>query len=141
MGRHRAPPALGSDPGRLQADKKTNTRIELGPEAYTSGNADKFTERGQKYNTEGVQDMVGSNQYRMKTFDFSKKIYQYDVSAPNVHDEVLVLMNLGHHHSGRSKDPVQEDHGASQRPTDSCSLQAGTLAVRWQKACLGAWQG
>ncbi|KAI6777942.1 eukaryotic translation initiation factor 2C [Emericellopsis cladophorae] len=73
------PPALGSDPGRLQADKKTNTRIELGPEAYISGNADKFTERGQKYNTEGVQDMVGSNQYRMKTFDFSKKIYQYDV--------------------------------------------------------------
>jgi eukaryotic translation initiation factor 2C len=59
--------------------------MELGPEAYTSGNADKFTMRGQKYNTEGVTDMVGANQYRLKTFDFSKKIYQYDVNASYKH--------------------------------------------------------
>lgn len=53
--------------------------MELPPDAYTTGNKTSFTARGNKLNSEGTPDMVHVNQYRMKKFDFSKKIYQYDV--------------------------------------------------------------
>ena len=61
-------------------EKKGNTRMELPPDAYMiDNNKSKFTMRGNKLNSEGTPDVVHVNQYRMKKFDFSKKIYQYDV--------------------------------------------------------------
>lgn len=39
-----------------------------------------FATRGNKFNTEGRAEKVEVNQFRMTKFDFSKKIYQYDVS-------------------------------------------------------------
>ena len=55
--------------------------MELPPDAYLAGqNQDAFALRGDKFNTEGSNAMVQVNQYRMKKFNFSKKIQQYDVS-------------------------------------------------------------
>lgn len=55
--------------------------MELPPDAYlTDTKKSQFALRGNKLNTEGTQDMVHTNQYRMKSFDTSKKIFQYDVS-------------------------------------------------------------
>lgn len=49
------------------------------------GKKSEFTLRGNKLNTEGAPDVVHTNQYRMIKFDFSKKIYQYDVClSPSV---------------------------------------------------------
>lgn len=73
----------GHDPARPagQRQEKGNTRLELPPDAYVSDTQkDKFILRGNKFNTEGKPAEMLVNQYRMKKFDFSKKIYQYDVS-------------------------------------------------------------
>lgn len=54
--------------------------MELPPDAYISETRkDFFTLRGNKLNTEGKPEQVEVNQYRMTKFDFTKKIYQYDV--------------------------------------------------------------
>lgn len=77
----------GYDPAKpaTQPDKG-NTRMELPPDAYvTEGQKDIFALRGNKFNTEGSNAVIEVNQYRMKKFDFAKKIYQYDVRCPVVH--------------------------------------------------------
>ena len=38
-----------------------------------------FALRGKNVNSEGKPTQVDVNQYRMTKFDFSKKIFQYDV--------------------------------------------------------------
>lgn len=54
--------------------------MELPPDAYMlEAGKSPFTLRNNKFNTEGTPDVVHVNQYRMKKFDFSKKIFQYDV--------------------------------------------------------------
>lgn len=56
--------------------------MELPPDAYVSETKkDMFILRGNKFNTEGKPADMLVNQYRMKKFDFTKKIYQYDVSV------------------------------------------------------------
>ena len=56
--------------------------MELPPDAYVSETKkDLFTLRGKRLNTEGKAESVEVNQYRMTKFDFTKKIYQYDVSS------------------------------------------------------------
>lgn len=72
----------GFDPAKPAAsDRKSNTRMELPPDAYVSDTKkSSFALRGNKFNTEGKPDVIEVNQYRMAKFDFSKKIYQYDVS-------------------------------------------------------------
>lgn len=72
----------GYDPARMDKPKdKGNTRMELPPDAYaTDAKKSMFAVRGNKFNTEGTPDLVHVNQYRMKKFDFNKKVYQYDVS-------------------------------------------------------------
>lgn len=75
----------GVDPARLGGPvrKAGNTRMELPPDAYVSDTQKSmFTLRGNNLNTEGSPAVVEVNQYRMTKFDFSKKIYQYDVSTP-----------------------------------------------------------
>ena len=74
---------MGFDPAKPAAkEDKGNTRMELPPDAYVSdAQKSRFTLRGNKLNTEGKPAAVEVNQYRMKTFDFSKKIFQYDVCA------------------------------------------------------------
>lgn len=73
----------GHDPARTggsQQKDKGNTRMELPPDAYVSETKkDLFMMRGNKFNSEGKNAEMMVNQYRMKKFDFSKKIYQYDV--------------------------------------------------------------
>ncbi|KAK7415854.1 Protein argonaute [Neonectria magnoliae] len=71
----------GFDPARpAPKEEKGNTRMELPPDAYVSETKkDLFTLRGNKLNTEGKAELVEVNQYRMTKFDFTKKIYQYDV--------------------------------------------------------------
>lgn len=60
--------------------------MELPPDAYvTEGQKDLFALRGNKFNTEGSNAVVEVNQYRMKKFDFAKKIYQYDVRCQTVY--------------------------------------------------------
>lgn len=57
--------------------------MELPADAYiTDTKKSQFALRENRFNTEGKKEMVEINQYRMKNFDFSKKIYQYDVSLP-----------------------------------------------------------
>ncbi|CAM1504240.1 Fc.00g018310.m01.CDS01 [Cosmosporella sp. VM-42] len=75
------PSGLGFDPAKpTKKEEKGNTRMELPPDAYVSETRkDAFTLRGNKLNTEGQATQVEVNQYRMTKFDFSKKIYQYDV--------------------------------------------------------------
>jgi eukaryotic translation initiation factor 2C len=73
----------GHDPARPagQRQEKGNTRLELPPDAYVSDTQkDKFVFRGNKFNTEGKPADMLVNQYRMTKFNFSRKIYQYDVS-------------------------------------------------------------
>lgn len=74
---------MGFDPAKsANKEDKGNTRMELPPDAYvTDTQKSKFTLRGNKFNTEGKPATVQVNQYRMKTFDFTKKIYQYDVCS------------------------------------------------------------
>ena len=43
-----------------------------------------FTFRGNKLNMEGQPAYVEINQYRITELEFSKKIYQYDVSLPTL---------------------------------------------------------
>ncbi|KAF5000779.1 hypothetical protein FDECE_11134 [Fusarium decemcellulare] len=71
----------GFDPAKPQRQEdQGNTRMELPPDAYVSETKkDLFTLRGGKLNTEGKPEQIEVNQYRMTKFDFSKKIYQYDV--------------------------------------------------------------
>lgn len=78
----RSAPGSPSRPaGVAPADKATNTRMELPPDAYVSATSKSmFALRGNKLNTEGRETDIQVNQYRMKRFDFNKKIYQYDVS-------------------------------------------------------------
>ena len=80
------PQGPGYDPARgAKTQEKGNTRMELPPDAYVSETKkDLFTLRGNKFNTEGKPDKVEVNQYRMTKFDFTKKIYQYDVSLPHL---------------------------------------------------------
>ncbi|KAF4126056.1 eukaryotic translation initiation factor 2C [Geosmithia morbida] len=60
----------------------SNTRMELPPEAYVlGGGKSPFALRNNKFNTEGTSDMVYVNQYRVKKVDFTKKVYQYDVTV------------------------------------------------------------
>lgn len=54
--------------------------MELPPDAYVPDTQKSmFALRGNRVNTEGKPSIVEVNQYRMKAFDFSKKIHQYDV--------------------------------------------------------------
>ncbi|KAH8735189.1 Piwi domain-containing protein [Ilyonectria robusta] len=71
----------GFDPARgPPKQEKGNTRMELPPDAYIpETRKDAFTLRGNKLNTEGKPEQIEVNQYRMTKFDFTKKIYQYDV--------------------------------------------------------------
>lgn len=76
-------PSMGFDPAKPPSkDRKGNTRMELPPDAFISNEdrKDMFATRGNKFNTEGRAEKVEVNQFRMTKFDFSKKIYQYDVS-------------------------------------------------------------
>ena len=60
--------------------------MELPPDAYISETKkDMFTLRNGRFNTEGKPEQIEVNQYRMTKFDFSKKIYQYDVSIPQLY--------------------------------------------------------
>ena len=72
---------MGFDPAKpARVEEQGNTRVELPPDAYLSDTAkSEFTLRGTKYNTEGKPAQVEVNQYRLKAFDFTKRIYQYDV--------------------------------------------------------------
>lgn len=55
--------------------------MELPADAYIMDTKkSQFALRENKFNTEGKKEMIEVNQYRMTKFDFSKKIYQYDVS-------------------------------------------------------------
>ncbi|KAL4730323.1 Protein argonaute [Fusarium chlamydosporum] len=77
---------LGYDPAKPQRQEdQGNTRMELPPDAYISETKkDMFTLRNGRFNTEGRPEQIEVNQYRMTKFDFSKKIYQYDVViSPN----------------------------------------------------------
>lgn len=93
----------GHDPARMggsQREDKGNTRMELPPDAYVSETKkDLFTMRGNKFNTEGKNAEMLVNQYRMKKFDFSKKIFQYDVcialrTLSNFHITDFILSRL-----------------------------------------------
>ncbi|KAG5948403.1 hypothetical protein E4U53_006296 [Claviceps sorghi] len=72
----------GFDPARSNTQQeKGNTRMELPPDAYVvDAQKDIFALRGNKFNTEGSKAIIEVNQYRMKKFDFAKKIFQYDVT-------------------------------------------------------------
>lgn len=77
-------PSMGFDPAKPESkDRKGNTRMELPPDAFFVNEAQKdvFVIRDNKFNTEGRQETVEVNQFRMTKFDFNKKIYQYDVSC------------------------------------------------------------
>lgn len=81
---------MGVDPAKpAKQEDRGNTRMELPPDAYVSDtHKSMFALRGNKTNTEGKMTTVEVNQYRMKSFDFSKKIHQYDVriQCPSVLD-------------------------------------------------------
>ncbi|KAJ6441216.1 eukaryotic translation initiation factor 2c [Purpureocillium lavendulum] len=85
---------MGYDPAKpAKAEDKGNTRVELPPDAYLSSTAkSEFTLRGTKYNTEGKPAQIEVNQYRMKSFDFTKKIYQYDVTISPDHEKKNVIL-------------------------------------------------
>lgn len=78
---------LGYDPAKpLKQQDQGNTRMELPPDAYISETKkDMFTLRKGRFNTEGKPEQIEVNQYRMTKFDFSKKIYQYDVSIHHLY--------------------------------------------------------
>ncbi|KAM3550059.1 hypothetical protein MY1884_008443 [Beauveria asiatica] len=91
----------GFDPGRLGGNVKKvgNTRMELPPDAYVSDTQKSlFTLRGSNLNTEGSPAIVEVNQYRMTKFDFSKKIYQYDVAlSPDPDKKTVILKKIWEH--------------------------------------------
>lgn len=65
-----------------KSQQQTNTRMELPPDAYVSDTKKSlFPLRGNKFNSEGRQEVIEVNQYRMTNFDFGKKIYQFDESG------------------------------------------------------------
>lgn len=73
----------GFDPAKPASSglDKPNTRMELPPEAYLLDKGkDAFCLRGQKYNTEGTQDLVHTNSIRITKVNLDKKIHQFDVS-------------------------------------------------------------
>jgi eukaryotic translation initiation factor 2C len=75
---------MGFDPAKPESkDRKGNTRMELPADAFLDNEDQKdvFAVRGKNLNTEGRPEMIEVNQLRMTKFDFSKKIYQYDVSS------------------------------------------------------------
>ncbi|KAL6893135.1 Piwi domain-containing protein [Trichoderma longibrachiatum] len=75
-------PSMGFDPAKPESkDRKGNTRMELPADAFLDNEDQKdvFAVRGKNLNTEGRPEMVEVNQLRMTKFDFSKRIYQYDV--------------------------------------------------------------
>ncbi|OAA73597.1 eukaryotic translation initiation factor 2C 2 [Cordyceps fumosorosea ARSEF 2679] len=91
----------GFDPARLGGPTKRagNTRMELPPDAYVSDTQKSmFTLRGNNLNTEGSPAVVEVNQYRMTKFDFSKKIYQYDVAlSPDPDKKAVILKKIWEH--------------------------------------------
>ncbi|TQW08035.1 CFIA complex component Rna14 [Cordyceps javanica] len=90
----------GFDPARLgPARKAGNTRMELPPDAYVSDTRKSmFTLRGNNLNTEGSPATIEINQYRMTKFDFSKKIYQYDVAlSPDPDKKTVILKKIWEH--------------------------------------------
>ncbi|KAF4967182.1 hypothetical protein FZEAL_10568 [Fusarium zealandicum] len=99
-------PSIGFDPAKPQRQEdKGNTRMELPPDAYVSETKkDLFTLRGKKFNTEGKPEQMEVNQYRMTKFDFSKKIYQYDVFlSPNPDKLGPVMKKIWAHPTTQSK--------------------------------------
>ncbi|PHH72721.1 hypothetical protein CDD80_4302 [Ophiocordyceps camponoti-rufipedis] len=92
---------LGFDPAKpaSKPDNKGNTRMELPADAYVADTQKSiFALRGNKLNTEGKPAIIEVNQYRMKTFDFSKKIYQYDVTiSPDLDKKAVVLKKIWSH--------------------------------------------
>ncbi|OAQ99960.1 hypothetical protein LLEC1_05719 [Akanthomyces lecanii] len=91
----------GVDPARLGGPTKKagNTRMELPPDAYVSDTQKSlFTLRGSNLNSEGSPAVVEVNQYRMTKFDFSKKIYQYDVAlSPDPDKKSAILKKIWGH--------------------------------------------
>ncbi|EGX96643.1 eukaryotic translation initiation factor 2C 2 [Cordyceps militaris CM01] len=91
----------GFDPARMGGPtrKAGNTRMELPPDAYVSDTQKSmFTLRGNNLNTEGSPAVVEVNQYRMTKFDFTKKIYQYDVAlSPDPDKKVAILKKIWEH--------------------------------------------
>lgn len=72
--------------------------MELPPEAYSfDNNKDMFCLRGNKYNSEGVQDSVLSNSIRITSMNLEKKIHQFDVSRPQPSCQSFTNPNIGHH--------------------------------------------
>ncbi|KAJ6782051.1 hypothetical protein PWT90_03869 [Aphanocladium album] len=91
----------GFDPARMGGPTKRagNTRMELPPDAYVSDTQKSlFPLRGNNLNTEGSPAVVEINQYRMTKFDFSKKIYQYDVAlSPDPDKKAIILKKIWEH--------------------------------------------
>ncbi|ODA75978.1 hypothetical protein RJ55_08619 [Drechmeria coniospora] len=88
-------PAMGYDPAKAASKgAKENTRVELPPDAYLKDTAmSMFTLRNNKFNSEGKPIKVDVNQYRMKSFDFAKKVYQYDIAiSPDVDKKAAVVL-------------------------------------------------
>ncbi|RDA87368.1 hypothetical protein CP532_6980 [Ophiocordyceps camponoti-leonardi (nom. inval.)] len=100
-----APPGrvvpMGFDPAKPAGKKapQGNTRMELPADAYVADTQKSiFALRGNKLNTEGKPITIEVNQIRMKSFDFSKKIYQYDVSiSPDLDKKAAVLKKIWMH--------------------------------------------
>ncbi|KAF4508562.1 hypothetical protein G6O67_004923 [Ophiocordyceps sinensis] len=91
---------MGVDPAKpAKQEDRGNTRMELPPDAYVSDtHKSMFALRGNKTNTEGKMTTVEVNQYRMKSFDFSKKIHQYDVTiSPDLEKKAVVLKKIWAH--------------------------------------------
>ncbi|KAK5995627.1 Protein argonaute 1-like protein [Cladobotryum mycophilum] len=93
-------PPMGVDPARLESrEERGNTRMELPPDAYvTDEKKGLFAMRGNKFNTEGRTELIEVNQLRMTKFNFSKKIYQYDVAlSPDNPKKGAVLKKIWAH--------------------------------------------
>ncbi|KAK2609134.1 Protein argonaute [Conoideocrella luteorostrata] len=91
---------MGHDPARSNVQRdKGNTRMELPPDAYVSDTKKgMFALRGNKFNSEGSKAIVEVNQYRMKKFNFSQKIYQYDVIiSPDTESKGALMKKLWTH--------------------------------------------
>ncbi|PHH65610.1 hypothetical protein CDD81_2045 [Ophiocordyceps australis] len=93
-------PGMGFDPAKPAAKAdKGNTRMELPPDAFVPDTQkSRFALRNNKMNTEGKPIPIEVNQYRMKSFDSSKKIYQYDVLiSPDTEKKAVVLKKIWQH--------------------------------------------
>lgn len=70
-------PGLGYDPAKsgvaVSGRRQDNKRLDLPADAFMDHKQGTFPLRGNKFNTEGRQDMVEVNQYRMTQFDFQKR--------------------------------------------------------------------